>query len=69
MIMSYLTKLEMSCFRDAKLPFLKGGHNGREGHYHAKPERPIFYICALKKHDLKNKNPVFKPTYEKSNSK
>lgn len=31
--------------------------------------KPIFYSCALKKHDLKNKNPVFKPTYEKSNSK
>ena len=36
--MSYLTNLEMSCFRNAKLPFSEGGHDGRKGHYHVKAE-------------------------------
>jgi hypothetical protein len=29
--MSYLAKIEMSSFRGAKMPFLKGGHCGRRG--------------------------------------
>jgi hypothetical protein len=29
MTMSYFTNLEMSSFRDVKMPFFKGGHYGR----------------------------------------
>jgi hypothetical protein len=36
--MSYFTNLEMSSFRDAKMPFLKGGHSGRRGHGHVSTE-------------------------------
>ena len=34
MIMSCLATLEMSSFRHAKMPFFRGGHDGRRGHYH-----------------------------------
>jgi hypothetical protein len=36
--MSYLPNLEMSGFKNAKLPFSEGGHNGRKGHYHVTEE-------------------------------
>src|SRR5271157_1899446 len=31
-IMSYFTNLEMSSFRGAKMPFVRGGHRGKRGH-------------------------------------
>lgn len=32
MIMSYFTNLEMSSFKDAKMPVLRGGRRGKRGH-------------------------------------
>jgi hypothetical protein len=38
MIMSYLAKIEMSGFENAKLSYFKGGQIGRKGHYHVESE-------------------------------
>ena len=34
--MSYLTKIEMSGLKNAKLPYFKGGRVGEKGHCHVK---------------------------------
>lgn len=34
MIMSYLTKVEMSSFEDVIMLYLEGGHDDRRGHDH-----------------------------------
>ncbi|MDO9529927.1 MAG: hypothetical protein Q7J27_12340, partial [Syntrophales bacterium] len=34
MIMSYLAKIEMSAFKEAIIPDLRGGYYGRKGHNH-----------------------------------
>lgn len=43
--MSYPDKVEMYSFKDAIIPFLKGGNYGKKGYYHDESERIKEIVC------------------------
>lgn len=45
MKISYSDKVEMSSFKDAKIPFLKGGNYGKKGYYCDESERIKEIVC------------------------
>ena len=45
MKISYSDKVEMSSFKDAIIPFLKGGNYGKKGYYHNESKGIKEIVC------------------------